>query len=57
VIEVDLTTICNREPFRFKSTITTAAPGIICGRGRGDYDVALDALAERLQSTPAMLDF
>jgi hypothetical protein len=28
----------------------------ICGRDGGDYELALDAPAERLQSTPAMLD-
>ncbi len=56
VIEVHLTNIYKREPFRHKSYISPAALGIICGLGPKGYELALDALAERLQSTPAMLD-
>jgi 3-dehydroquinate dehydratase-2 len=56
VIEVHLTNIYKREPFRHKSYISPAALGIICGLGPKGYELALDALAERLQSTPATLD-
>jgi 3-dehydroquinate dehydratase II len=54
VIEVHLTNIYKREPFRHKSFISPAALGIICGLGPKGYELALDALAERLQSTPAL---
>jgi 3-dehydroquinate dehydratase II len=56
VIEVHLTNIYKREPFRHKSFISPAALGIICGLGPRGYELALDALAERLQSTPATLE-
>jgi 3-dehydroquinate dehydratase II len=56
VIEVHLSNIYKREPFRHKSYISPAALGIICGLGPKGYELALDALAERLQSTPATLD-
>jgi 3-dehydroquinate dehydratase-2 len=56
VIEVHLTNIYKREPFRHKSFISAAALGIICGLGPRGYELALDALAERLQSTPATLE-
>lgn len=56
VIEVHLTNIYKREPFRHKSYVSPAALGIICGVGPKGYELALDALAERLQSTPATLD-
>jgi 3-dehydroquinate dehydratase-2 len=56
VIEVHLTNIYKREPFRHKSFISPAALGIICGLGPKGYELALDALAERLQSTPATLE-
>lgn len=56
VIEVHLTNIYKREPFRHKSYISPAALGVICGLGPKGYELALDAIAERLQSTPATLD-
>jgi len=56
VIEVHLSNIYKREPFRHKSFISPAALGVICGLGPKGYEVALDALAERLQSKPATLD-
>jgi 3-dehydroquinate dehydratase II len=56
VIEVHLSNIYKREPFRHKSYISPAALGIICGLGPKGYELALDALAERLQSTPATLE-
>jgi 3-dehydroquinate dehydratase II len=56
VIEVHLSNIYKREPFRHKSYISPAALGVICGLGPKGYELALDALADRLQSTPATLD-
>ena len=55
VIEVHLSNIYKREPFRHKSYISPVALGIICGLGPKGYELALDALAERLQSTPVSL--
>lgn len=56
VVEVHLSNIYRREPFRHKSYVSLAATGIICGLGPLGYELALDALAERLQSTPDTLD-
>ena len=56
VIEVHLTNIYRREPFRHHSYVSEAATGIICGLGPKGYELALDALAERLQSGAKKLD-
>ena len=56
VIEVHLTNIHRREPFRHHSYVSSAATGVICGLGTKGYELALDALAERLQSIPEMRD-
>lgn len=53
VIEVHLTNIHRREAFRHHSYVSMAATGVICGLGTKGYELALDALAERLQSCPA----
>jgi len=50
VIEVHLSNIHKREPFRHHSYVSRAATGVICGLGSKGYELALDALAERLQS-------
>ncbi len=44
VIEVHLSNIFKREPFRHASYISTVADGIICGLGSQGYLLALDAL-------------
>ncbi|MGB0085732.1 MAG: type II 3-dehydroquinate dehydratase [Rhodomicrobiaceae bacterium] len=56
VIEVHLTNIYRREPFRHHSYVSEAATGIICGLGPKGYELALDALAECLQSGAKKLD-
>ena len=49
VIEVHLSNIYEREPFRHHSFISKAAFGALCGFGPKGYELALEALAERLQ--------
>lgn len=48
VIEVHLTNIYRREPFRHHSYVSQAATGVICGLGARGYTLALDALAEMI---------
>lgn len=50
VIEVHITNIYRREPYRHHSYVSAAATGVICGLGPTGYEIALDALAERLKS-------
>jgi 3-dehydroquinate dehydratase-2 len=45
VIEVHLSNIYQREPFRHHSYVSTVATGIICGLGGQGYMLALDAMA------------
>jgi 3-dehydroquinate dehydratase-2 len=56
IIEVHLTNIYRREPFRHHSYVSQAATGLICGLGPKGYELALDALAERLQAGVEKLD-
>lgn len=56
VVEVHLSNIHKREPFRHHSYVSRAALGIICGFGAKGYELALDALAGRLQSVTATRD-
>ncbi len=48
VIEVHLSNIFKREPFRHTSYVTPAAHGIICGFGPKGYELALEAMADLL---------
>jgi 3-dehydroquinate dehydratase II len=48
VIEVHLSNIYKREPFRHHSYVSPAADGIICGFGGYGYELALAALTELL---------
>ncbi len=50
VIEVHLSNIHQREPFRHHSYISAAAQGMICGFGARGYLMALDALAAQLRT-------
>lgn len=48
-IEVHLSNIYQREPFRHHSYISPIALGVICGLGAKGYEFALSALAEHLK--------
>lgn len=45
VIEVHLSNIFRREPFRHRSYVAQAARGVICGLGGQGYVLALEAMA------------
>ena len=50
VIEVHLSNIFQREPFRHHSYVSRAAQGLICGFGAAGYELALDAMARLLET-------
>lgn len=49
VIEVHITNIHKREPFRHHSYVSQAAVGVICGLGIRGYGLALTAMADLLE--------
>lgn len=48
VVEVHLSNVYRREPFRHKSFVSPAALGVICGFGPTGYLLALDGLKARI---------
>lgn len=48
VIEVHLSNIHQREPFRHHSYVSSVATGVICGLGPKGYTLALEAIADIL---------
>ncbi len=51
IVEVHLSNLFKREPFRHHSYISGVAVGLICGFGAHGYLLALDAMADRLRAT------
>jgi 3-dehydroquinate dehydratase-2 len=49
VVEVHLSNIHKREPFRQRSFVSTVAQGMICGFGADGYRLALEALATQFR--------
>ncbi len=50
VVEVHLSNIYKREPFRHHSYVSPAADGVICGFGPQGYELAIEALANILNA-------
>lgn len=50
IIEVHLSNIYQREPFRHHSYISPLAKGVICGFGANGYALAIEAMAELVQA-------
>jgi 3-dehydroquinate dehydratase II len=50
IIEVHLSNIYKREPFRHHSYISPVARGVICGLGAAGYVLALEAMAGMLDT-------
>ena len=50
VVELHISNIHAREPFRARSVITAVALGMICGFGAAGYEVALRGLVEALRA-------
>lgn len=51
VVEVHLSNIFRREPYRRHSYVSEAAQGLICGFGAHGYLLALDAHRQRMNQT------
>ncbi len=50
IVEVHLSNIFRREPFRHHSYISGAAKGVICGFGALGYELAMEALASEISA-------
>jgi 3-dehydroquinate dehydratase-2 len=48
VIELHLSNVFRREPFRHTSYVAPAAQGLICGFGAKGYELAIEAMADLL---------
>ena len=53
IIEVHLSNIFRREPFRHRSYVSKAAKGMICGFGALGYELAIEALAASISQAKA----
>lgn len=53
VVEVHLSNIFRRDPFRQHSYISLGANGVICGLGAKGYELAIEALADLIKSQNA----
>lgn len=53
IVEVHLSNIFTREPFRHRSYISQAAKGVICGFGGFGYELAIEALAAAISRARA----
>ena len=51
VVEVHLSNIFRRDPFRQHSYISLAATGVICGLGGKGYELAVEAMADILSKS------
>jgi 3-dehydroquinate dehydratase-2 len=51
VIELHLSNVFRREPFRHTSYVTPAAQGLICGFGPKGYELAVEAMADLLDKS------
>jgi 3-dehydroquinate dehydratase-2 len=56
IIEVHLSNIFRREPFRHHSYVSLAANGVICGLGAQGYELALEAIAALIEVEPGEAD-
>lgn len=50
-VEVHLTNVYKREPFRHKSFISEVVAGVICGFGSHGYELAIEALSRIIDQT------
>lgn len=50
VIEVHISNVYKREPFRHKSYISAVARGVLCGFGVHGYALAIDGLAKMVKA-------
>lgn len=53
IVEVHLSNIFTREPFRHQSYVSKAAKGVICGFGGVGYELAVEALAATISAGKA----